>query len=67
MKKTGIRKLIALLLGAAMIVAVFTGCTIFEYDKDADMEQAIIDIAPVSYTYEVPLYEDYTDPYGRTV
>lgn len=67
MKKTGIRKLIALLLGAAMIVAVFTGCTIFEYDEDADMEQAIIDIAPVSYTYEVPLYEDYTDPYGRTV
>ena len=67
MKKTAVKKLIALIVCAVTVAAFLTGCTIFEYDEDADMEQAIIDIAPISYTYEVPLREDYTDPYGRTV
>ena len=67
MKKHGSKKLLALALAVAMGAAVFTGCSIFEYDEDADYNQVILEIAPVEYTYEVPMYEDYTDPSGNYV
>lgn len=67
MKKHGSKKLLALALAVAMGAAVFTGCSIFEYDEEADLNQVILEIAPMEYTYEVPMYEDYTDPDGNYV
>lgn len=67
MKKHGSRKLLALTLAVALSAAVFTGCSIFEYDEDKDLNQVILEIAPMEYTYEVPMYEDYTDPAGNKV
>lgn len=67
MKKHGSKKLLALTLAVALGAAVFTGCSIFEYNEDADLNQVILEIAPMEYTYEVPMYEDYTDPDGNKV
>ena len=46
MKKHGSRKLLALTLAVALSAAVFTGCSIFEYDEDKDLNQVILEIAP---------------------
>ena len=51
MKKHGSRKLLALTLAVALSAAVFTGCSIFEYDEDKDLNQVILEIAPMEYTY----------------
>lgn len=67
MKKTKIKKFIALALAVVMIAAFFTGCAVFEYDEDADREQAIVEIAPIGYDYEVPVTVDYEDSYGNKV
>lgn len=67
MKKTRTKKIIALALTAVMSAALLTGCTIFEYDEDADMSQTILEINPIEYTYEIPIKVDYEDPYGNPV
>ena len=67
MKKTKIKKITALALAAVMAAAFLTGCSIFEYNEDADMEQTILEINPIEYTYEVPVTVDYEDPDGNPV
>lgn len=66
MKKNTLIKLIVLSLTLIVGASVLTGCT-FSYDEDTDMSQVILEINPVTLSYEVPVYEDYTDPDGKTV
>ena len=67
MKMTKTKKLIALALSVVMIAAFLTGCSIFEYNEDSDMEQPILEISSFTYEYEVPVIEDYEDIYGNKV
>ena len=67
MKKIRFKKAAALILAVVTAAAFFTGCSVFEYAEEADMEQAILEIEPFGYEYDLPIYADYEDPDGNKV
>ena len=65
-KKKTLIKLFLPLLAVIIGASVFTGCT-FSYDEETDLSQVILEINPVTLTYEVPVMTDLKDPDGKVV
>lgn len=66
MKKRTILKVMVLALAFAVAAGVFVGC-VFSYDEDTDLSQVILEINPVTVTYDVPWTDDALDPDGNPV